>query len=268
MTPDLAKFIGDNFTVVTHASSDGFTGTSFDATVWRGNAGSTYAGQTYVSMRGTQEFFDFTTDIDLAASGLAYSQLIDMVNWWMSETTPTGQMAKQIAMQLTPLPSGLFSRSFVAAPSVAGAGELVNIGPVTSVNGHSLGGYLASAFVRIFGQELSGVTINTFNSAGFSRPLAANIEAGFSQIGQLLGPSFGLSGFSGAQNNYYAQNGINVTTNDWDPIGFKQYGTRIGLFQEDLTPGAIDNHYMYKLTDVLALGNVLAKLDTSLNLNK
>ena len=51
-------------------------------------------------------------------------------------------------------------------------------------------------------------------------------------------------------------------------IRFRQYGSRIGLFQEDLTPGVINNHYMYKLTDVLALGSALAKLDASMDLTK
>ncbi len=263
MTPELAEYIGKNFTVVTQASSDGILGTSFDATVWKDNS-----GQTYVSLRGTQETYDFTTDFDLATSGVAYSQLIDMVNWWMRETTLPGQQAKQIAMQKIPLPGGLFWRSFVAAPTVNGTGALVGIGPITSVNGHSLGGYLASAFVRVFGQQLPYAIINTFNSAGFSKPLSANIESGFNQIAQLLGPTFGLSGFSGAQNNYYAKNGINVTTNDW-MMGFQQYGTRIGMYQEDLVGlGGIDNHFMYKLTDALALGNALEKLDPTMTLGR
>jgi Ca2+-binding RTX toxin-like protein len=270
MTPELANFIGKNFTVKTQASNDRIINldSSFDATVWVGNAGTDYAGQTFVSMRGTQELFDFTTDIDLATSGLAYSQLVDMVNWWMRGTTQPGHQATQIAMQKTPLTGGLFFRSFVAASSVDGTGELVGIGPITSVNGHSLGGYLASAFVRLFGQQLPGVTINTFNSAGFSKPLSAYIESGFNQIANIIGPTFGLCGFSGAQNNYFAKNGTNVTTNDW-MMGFDQKGKRIGIFQEDLVSALpFDNHYMYKLTDVLGLGDALAQLDPTMDLTK
>lgn len=59
MTPELAKYVSDNFTVVTQAS--GFA-SSFEATVWRGNAGTPYAGQIYVSTRGTQEGPDFAAD--------------------------------------------------------------------------------------------------------------------------------------------------------------------------------------------------------------
>lgn len=259
MTLPLAKYIGDNFTVVTQV---GNLASSFDATVWRGNAGTPYAGQIYVSTRGTQEIPDFVADGDLATSGLAHAQLVDMVNWWLRETTPTNQMAKQIALE--PI-----LKNFVAAPAVQGTGTLAGIGPIKSVNGHSLGGYLASSFVRLFGKQQPPMEINTFNSAGFSRTATLSIENGFSQIAQVIGAGLGSGGFSGTQNNYFAKNGINVTTNTWNPVGFNQYGTRIGLFQEDLvTLGGIDNHYMYKLTDLLALGNALAQLDPTLDLAK
>lgn len=137
MTPDLAKYIGDNFTVVTQVSN---LPSSFDATVWRGNAGMPYAGQVYVSMRGTQEPADFAADADLASSGLAHAELVDMANWWLRETTPANQMAKQVALAALPLP-GL--PTFVAAPDVQGTGNLTGVGTIKSVNGHSLGGYLA-----------------------------------------------------------------------------------------------------------------------------
>lgn len=49
MTPTLAQYIGDNFTVVTHIETpDGF-GTGFDATVWKNTT-----GKLTVSMQGTQ----------------------------------------------------------------------------------------------------------------------------------------------------------------------------------------------------------------------
>ena len=266
MTAPISKYIGDNFSVV---SQVGNLASSFDATVWRGNAGTAYAGQIYVSMRGTQEIPDFLADGDLAASGLAHAQLVDMVNWWLRETTPTSMKAKQIAISTIVIPGlPIPLQNFVAAADVQGTGTLVGIGPIKSVNGHSLGGYLSSAFVRLFGTQWPVEMINTFNSAGFSRPAILNIENGFSQITSVIGAGLGLGGFSGAQNNYYGQNGINVTTNTWNPIGFQQYGTRVGLFQEDLTSAIIDNHYMYKLTDLLALGNALAQLDPTLDLAK
>ena len=260
MTPELAKYIGDNFTVVNQA---GGLASSFDATVWKNRS-----GQFYISMRGTQELFDFNADADLAASGLAHDQLVDMVNWWLRETTSADQLAKQITINNVVVPGLPILQNFVAAQSVQGTGKMLGIGPIESVNGHSLGGYLASAFVRLFGTQWPAEAMNTFNSAGFSRPAELNIENGFNQITQVIGAGLGLATFSNGQNNYYAQNGINVTTNTWNPIGFKQNGIRIGMFQEDLTPGIINNHYMYKLTDLLALGDVLEQLDSTMNLTK
>ena len=72
MTPALAAYISNNFTVVQQVG--GFA-SSFDAVIWGGNLGTPYAGQVYVSMRGTQEGPDYTADADLASSGLAHKQV-------------------------------------------------------------------------------------------------------------------------------------------------------------------------------------------------
>ena len=53
MTPALAEFVNDNFTVVTHVES----ASGFDSTVWRSDT-----GQIYVSMRGTEEIDDLISD--------------------------------------------------------------------------------------------------------------------------------------------------------------------------------------------------------------
>ncbi|ODS22977.1 hypothetical protein AB835_11275 [Candidatus Endobugula sertula] len=249
MTPDVAQYIADNFVVVTQENND--DGSGFDATVWQGKTGTNYAGQVYISMRGTQGALDIAEDADLATSGLAHEQLVDMVNWWLREATPAGQLARQMTLQETHIPGTLFDfEDFVPAPGVMATGNLANIDRIHSVNGHSLGGYMATAFARIFGQQWDIESINTFNSAGFSRLASENIENGFNQIAEVIGHARGLSDFnSSAHNNYFAENGINVTTNTWDPVGFKQYGERIPLFQEETAPLGLSNHYMYKLTD-------------------
>ena len=129
-----------------------------------------------------------------------------MVNWWLRETRPTltDVGTPQYATQITVAPDG----SFALADSALGTGNLAGIGAITSVDGHSLGGYLASSFVRLFGGKWKvSSAINTFNSAGFSRSTAANIENAFSQIAQYIGPALGLGTFSEAQNNYFSQKG-------------------------------------------------------------
>ena len=81
MTPTLAKFIGDNFVVASHVEFGDVYASGFDATVWRGRADTPYAGKIYVSMQGTMGLQDFLTDAQLAISGNAGQQIIDMVNW-------------------------------------------------------------------------------------------------------------------------------------------------------------------------------------------
>ncbi len=66
MTPTLASYISDNFTVVTHKETSDATGSGFDATVWK-DAG----GKTYVSMTGSQPaglLADFVADFDLSGT--------------------------------------------------------------------------------------------------------------------------------------------------------------------------------------------------------
>ncbi|MEJ6021971.1 putative Ig domain-containing protein [Ramlibacter sp. PS4R-6] len=264
MTPALARYIGSNFTVLDVAAG---LSSSFEAVVWRGNVGTSFAGQTFISFRGTQEGPDFTdADPDLASSGLAHRQLADMVNWWLRETTPArypdGDPVFVRQVKLTT------DNDFVLGDLVPAAGSLAGLTSAKSVNGHSLGGYLATSFARIFGAKWPIETVNTFNSAGFSKLATSNIDLAFSRIASAIGPEFSLETFSHSQNNYFALNGINVTTNTWDPVGFQQYGVRVGLFQEDLTSEVINNHYMYKLTDLLSLGNVLAQLDPTLDFER
>lgn len=69
MTPTLAKYIGDNYTVVTHIETGDVLGSGFDATVWKDNA----TGKLTVSIQGTKGLQDFLTDggdgNDLIAGG-------------------------------------------------------------------------------------------------------------------------------------------------------------------------------------------------------
>ncbi len=266
LTNPQAEFVLSNFQVVNQELS---TNDGFDAVVWRGKQATEFAGKIYISFRGTQGIQDIADDKDLSISGLAHAQLTNMVNWWLRETTQKGGVAQQIGIQKLAFPGFPASiQNFVAAESAIGTGRLSDITSIESVNGHSLGGYLASSFVRLFGEQWPVANVSTFNSAGFSRPATFNIDHGFNQITAILGTGTGSVFAENAQLNFFAENGINVTTNTWKPIGFRQIGTRIPIFQED---GAgfppISNHYMYKLTDVLALGAALEKLDPSMNID-
>ncbi|BBB61629.1 hypothetical protein UNDKW_3356 [Undibacterium sp. KW1] len=253
MTPDIAKYISENFVVLTQVS---MPTSGFDVTVWQDKN-----NKVYVSMRGTAGGTDLLTDVNLAGSGNARAQITDMVNWWLRETTPEGQMAIQIRESFSELNTPPWG--FETIPSVAGTGKI----PASSlvggieVNGHSLGGYLASAFTRLFSAQAHVLHTTTFNSAGF----APGSEVVFQELDHLIGIGYGLGRFpNGAeQTNYFAKNGINVTTNSF---WFNQVGQRQSVFNEGGT--GLPNHYMYKLTDALRLGDALAKLDPSLDIVK
>ncbi len=88
---------------------------------------------------------------------------------------------------------------FAAATSAKANGELEGqADAIPGVNGHSLGGYPATAFTRLFGA--STLEVNTFNSAGSSDAATGNIQSEFSKIETLLGTSalgrgsFGMAG--------------------------------------------------------------------------
>ena len=149
LTPTLATYLTSNFAVLDQTlAPDG----GFDAIVWRGLAGTPFAGKVYVSTRGTQEGQDFLDDGDLAARGVPYTQIANMVNWWLQQTTPANQYAKQIGVLSVPSATGITAfKQFIAAPDAAGTGKLSGVTSIESVNGHSLGGYMASGFTCVFG---------------------------------------------------------------------------------------------------------------------
>ncbi len=101
---------------------------------------------------------------------------------------------------------------FAAATSAKANGELEGqADAIPGVNGHILGGYLATAFTRLFGA--SALEVNTFNSADFGDAATGNIQSEFRKIETLLGTSalgmgsFGMAGVK--QTNGRAGNAAN-----------------------------------------------------------
>ncbi len=158
MTTPVAQYIAANFSLVTHIKTDDVSSSGFDASVWRRND-----GKLYVSMRGTSGVQDFLTDFKLAVTGNAGQQVIDMVNWWFRITTPLGQMARQIGHVLDPQTGFINPASDVAGQGLISAADLAG---GIEVNGHSLGGYLATAFTRLLDAQAHVTQTTTFNSAG------------------------------------------------------------------------------------------------------
>lgn len=147
MTSELAEYISSNFKVVTHMESGDIVGSGFDATVWQGLTAEVGLGKYYVSMRGTDFVLqDLINDVDLTlGNGAPARQIVDMVNWWLRITTPEHLYVTQVAMFDAPLSPADY---FYETTPVKGEGLLDGSSLVT-VNGHSLGGALATTFANL-----------------------------------------------------------------------------------------------------------------------
>jgi Ca2+-binding RTX toxin-like protein len=204
-------------------------------------------------MTGSEGATDFVTDADLTVTGVAGTQIVDMVNWWLRNTAALGEPVKQIELISAPV----FTLGFIETFPAIGTGVLSGETNVT-LNGHSLGGHLATAFSRIFGGQWPVDHAYTYNSAGFTPTSGLLLD----QISAILGNGVGTGVFptaeSGKQSNFFAENGINVTTQN---LFNGQHGQRIPLFNEEGI--GIPNHLMYKMTDALALGDLISSIDSS-----
>jgi len=142
MTPSVAKYISENYTVVDQV---GGLDASFDAVIWKENS----TGKLIVAMRGTQQGEDFAVDADLAFTGYARAQVIDMVNWWFKVNTPVGQVARQIAIQTVivgyiPGTDVLITQdNYIDMAGIPASGKVIAdaLAIGTELVGHSLGGY-------------------------------------------------------------------------------------------------------------------------------
>ncbi len=165
-----AKFIANNFEIVAALEKSDLYQNGFAAAVWKGRANTPYEGKLFVSTRGTEPLTDFITDADLALNVAAQAQIVEMTNWWNRITTPINQQVLQI-IDSSILGRNQDTKSRFITEKVSGLGliDINSTGEKLSVvvNGHSLGGHLASSFARIFADSVKIEAVNTFNSAGF-----------------------------------------------------------------------------------------------------
>lgn len=245
LTAPLAAYVGQNFTVLKQVTE---TGSGFSVTVFQDRP----SGQKYISFRGTEgPLADWVADADIfLGSGVAYQQIKAMVNWSMRASTPVGAQAVQLADTWRMVGGQLVFDTYLTA----GTGEIAG-SPDYIVNGHSLGGHLTTAFARLFGN--ANMRSFTFNGCGFR----ATADSIFSMIERSLGMAASAYPGPTRQTNIFAEHGVNIATNDsWT----SQFGQRVTVFNEEGT--GIPNHQSYKLTDALALCDVMGVIDNNLSL--
>lgn len=245
LTQPLAKYVGEHFQVVKQVSD---LASGFSVTVFQDRA----SGQRYISFRGTEgPRADWVADADIfLGQGVAYQQIKAMVNWSLRASTPVGAQAVQLADTWRMVAGQLVFDTYLTA----GTGEIAG-SPDYVVDGHSLGGHLTTAFARLFGN--AGSRSFTYNGCGFR----ASADSIFSMIERSLGmPATAYPGLA-RQTNVFAEHGVNIATNDsWT----SQFGQRVAVFNEEST--GIPNHLIYKLTDSLALSDVMGIIDNNLSL--
>jgi len=195
---------------------------------------------------------DWVADADIfLGQGIAYRQVKAMVNWYLRASTPEGAQAAQLADTWKIVAGQYVFDTYLAA----GTGEITG-SPDYVVDGHSLGGHLATAFARLFGN--ASTRSFTYNGCGFT----SSADSIFNMIERSLGMAATAYPGPARQTNVFAEHGVNIATADssWT----SQYGQRVAVFNEEST--GIPNHQMYKLTDVLALFDAMGTIDSQLSL--
>lgn len=227
-----------------------------------------YEGVVYVAHRGTTPLQDILdADVDLAViSGVARRQVAAMVNWWQDIALPAGQAYTRVA-----LGGGASPLTFVPGDVAAADGTLrdvvltaSNAGKLRSV-GHSLGGHLATILASLFGSQVSHTA--TFNGAGlYSGAAVSQLFLDFlsrgplDQAAAIVGQGLSIP-TTDEMDNFHAANGRSLTTN---AVTFAQPGLRIPVYNEEsFSP---ENHFIYKLTDSLALSRAFERLAPTVDL--
>ena len=228
----------------------GVFGNGFSATLFeRLDANQQPTGQYTLSIAGSVSPIDFANDLlDLNSGGVAYFQVQSMINYVLRLQAGSTGTTRQIELL-----TGATAPSWTST-QVSGLGPGISPSQLT-ITGHSLGGFLGQVFQRIFGSA----GVYTYNALGVVRPDAPI----FDQLTALLGlPSGSYS--SGPGEN------LLVPGEPAQLIGTVQGNPQIQVFSEteSATINPIDTipaHKMGPVADSLALYNLFATLDPSLN---
>jgi len=263
-------------------------GSGFSGTVFRNKT----TGEYSFALRGTLGATDLLADAgDVLADGIALNQVVDMYNYWQSLNHTGSYQAVQLntltletaalraAYLISPvaglayeatlcLSSGIIidnpshavrTIQFVDSSQLSnarlqnGSGVLAGTAGV-SVDGHSLGGHLAMAFSRLFPNATNGVV--AVNGAGFN---FAN-----SNVNALFAALDGAPGFdAGKITNVIGSAAMNLVSQDW--LFLQQPAGRNEIYTESASLGNTVGHGSGQMTDSLAVYNLLATLDPTLN---
>ncbi|MDD4929755.1 MAG: lipase family protein [Gallionella sp.] len=254
--------------------------TGFSATVFKSNSA---ANDYTIAVRGTEPTFlqnltgaiaDLlnTDAISVSLQGAAYEQVISAYRYYKQLVTPPGtqvsysQAEKDKLCELyrgsftvlldNPVTSGTLDvavnifRSDLenqTLPENIGLGGITDPAATIHFTGHSLGGHVATLLASLVQQSGTGnvADITTYNAPGESGLLGVN-------------PAISAAIVASKITNIVGEGGIDVTAG----LG-QMFGATQNVFIEEGV--LVANHSIVKLTDSLAVYNLLAKLDSTLN---
>ncbi|MCU7869288.1 MAG: hypothetical protein KZQ98_12250 [Candidatus Thiodiazotropha sp. (ex Lucinoma borealis)] len=258
------------------------TDTGFSATIFESVDN---PGEIVFAMRGTETGWQFGEDVlltdiaDIGADGIALKQAIDLFNYYQRLITANGSEVSQYAVYegiLQP-PQGIMEfiqldegngavsapryRYLVSAGSVTGLGVMPSSTSTFDVTGHSLGGHLALIMSRLDPSRVGEVY--TYNAPGFDTGMIGSddTEWFFRAMGEIETNETG-----GTTVGNFPVTRIDNLVAPGDVV------SEIGMIPGDITPyfsegsGPASAHSISNASDALAICNILAALDPSVDL--
>jgi hypothetical protein len=257
------------------------TNTGFSATVFESIDN---PGEYVFAIRGTETTLHagiddvVLTDIaDIGADGIALKQAIDLMNYYQRLTTPEGELANQYKLyegdqappegieyieyeDLIPFTPTQY-RYLVPVDPLQGLEIIPNSVATIDVTGHSLGGHLALIMSRLDPNRINQVL--TYNTPGFDiGPIGSNdTEWFFQALSQIEVIESGATTVG-----LFPVDRINNLVAKSDLV------SEIGHLPGSITPFADEGgnvataHYMSNATDYLAVCNLFAAIDPSVDI--
>jgi len=268
--------------IARYAVVDQFTDpdTGFSATVFL----DTETNEYHLAMRGTEGApfnIDVLADLSIGLNGVATNQVLSMLNYYLRLTAPAGEVTQYELVEVTSLlppeephiflgPAGTFSNNYLVLQE-AQAVQSLNIEGLSTatpltLSGHSLGGHLVDAFVRLF-PNLNDSAF-TYNGLG----VGTGLDQLLGLLDNIIDP-FDINPGNTADNivsNLVAEAGAEFAATIGDNVGgADQFLFIEGVSFLDVGPidASVHNHSIVNLTDALAVYNLLATVDSNISIS-
>jgi Ca2+-binding RTX toxin-like protein len=214
-----------------------------------------------------------SSDINgIILEGMAVGQIVDLYNYWKQLTAVQGATVRlaRVIQTSDSSETGIFTPGYpvpgtggasvvyarVEFFSSPGTGLGLATGPISSVNvtGHSLGGHLSTAFLRLFSDSTPAEVV-TVNGMGTGEGSVVN--AFLDALAERSNTSFMASRIA----NVYGSAGQNLATGE---LLYTQYGERVQIYTESAGLDAVLGHGRKQMSDSAAVYDLFLRTDGAL----